>query len=77
MGRDGPVILPLRLIPPRTFSPRYIPLPSYSSQEYDSFPEEEIKHFVGMLDGLAFLPLAVVEEGMEFLKTATPEGLEN
>ena len=38
--------------------------------------EEEIKHFVGMLDGLAFLPLADVEEGMALLKNATPEGLE-
>ena len=38
--------------------------------------EEEIKHFVGMLDGLAFLPLADVEEGMELLKNATPEGLD-
>ncbi|XP_066943129.1 uncharacterized protein [Macrobrachium rosenbergii] len=38
--------------------------------------QEEIKHFVGMLDGPAFLPLTDVEEGIAFLKNTTLEGLE-
>ena len=38
--------------------------------------QKEIKHFVGMLDGLAVLPLTDVEKGITFLKNTTPEGLE-
>ena len=33
---------------------------------------EEVKLFCGMLDGLSFLPLAQVEEGMEFLLQNVP-----
>jgi len=36
---------------------------------------DEFSHFCGMLDGLAFLPLERVFEGMAYLKTiASPEG---
>ncbi len=38
--------------------------------------DEEFKLFCGMLDGLAFLPVDEVQDGMEYLKTITPEGLE-
>ena len=38
--------------------------------------DEEFKLFCGMLDGLAFLPLTDVTEGMTFLKGCTPEGTE-
>lgn len=37
------------------------------------YGNEEIMHFVGMLNGLAFLPLADVKTGMEVLKSATLE----
>ena len=39
-------------------------------QEYNA--NEEVKLFCGMLDGLSFLPLAQVEEGMEFLLQNVP-----
>ena len=39
--------------------------------------EEKIRHFVGMLDGLAFLPVSDVPGGMEDLMDNTPDGLEN
>ncbi|XP_064469545.1 uncharacterized protein LOC135384264 [Ornithodoros turicata] len=34
--------------------------------------EEEFRHFIGMLDGLAFLPLRDIEAGMLFLKAVAP-----
>ena len=33
---------------------------------------DDVKHFCGMLDGLAFLPLADVADGIQFLKSNTP-----
>ena len=39
--------------------------------------DESVKLFCGMLDGLAFLPLDEVNNGMDFLKANTPEGLED
>ena len=39
--------------------------------------EEDVKLFCGMLDGLAFLPIHEVPNGMDFLKTNTPPGLES
>ena len=39
--------------------------------------EEDVKHFCGMLDGLAFLPLDDVLEGLAYLRDNTPEGLES
>ena len=38
--------------------------------------EEDVKLFCGMLDGLAFLPVDDVPEGMTYLREHTPEGLE-
>lgn len=35
---------------------------------------EELKHFCGMLDALAFLPLAEVGDGMTFLRGRMPGG---
>ena len=37
---------------------------------------KDIKHFVGMMDGLAFLPTDEVGEGMKFLKENAPTGCE-
>lgn len=34
---------------------------------------EEVKLFCGMMDGLAFLPLGQVEEGIEFLERNVPD----
>ena len=39
--------------------------------------EAEIKHFCGMLDGLALLPVDKVSEGMNFLRNNTPDGLDD
>lgn len=39
--------------------------------------EEDVKHFCGMRDGLAFLPLDDVLEGLAYLRDNTPEGLES
>lgn len=36
--------------------------------------EEEGKLFAGMLDGIAFLPLGDVNEGIQFLRDNTPAG---
>jgi len=33
---------------------------------------QELRHFCGMLDGLAFLPLCDVEAGMSYLRSVTP-----
>ena len=44
-------------------------VPLYRSQE-------EVKLFCGMLDGLAFLPVDQVQEGMDYLKGHTPDSLE-
>jgi hypothetical protein len=38
--------------------------------------DEEVKLFCGMLDGLAFLPVSEVPQGLQYLKAHTPEGLE-
>ena len=38
--------------------------------------DDDVKLFCGMLDGLAFLPVADVPEGLKYLKEHTPEGLE-
>lgn len=38
--------------------------------------DEAFRHFVGMLDGLAFLPLTDVEAGISFLRTVAPEEAE-
>ncbi|XP_064474671.1 uncharacterized protein LOC135388795 [Ornithodoros turicata] len=38
--------------------------------------DEDFRHFIGMLDGLAFLPLDDVEAGMNFVKAVAPEGVE-
>ena len=35
-----------------------------------------MKLFCGMLDGLAFLPVDQVQEGMDYLKAHTPDSLE-
>ena len=37
----------------------------------------DCKLFCGMMDGLAFLPLDKLQEGMSFLKDITPEGFED
>ena len=37
---------------------------------------EDVRHFCGMLDGLALLPEDRVWEGMAYLKNHTPAGLE-
>ena len=34
---------------------------------------EDFRHFVGMMDGLAFLPLDMVGQGMNYLQTVQPE----
>ncbi len=39
--------------------------------------DDSVKQFCGMLDGLAFLPTDRVSEGMRYLRTITPEGLED
>lgn len=39
--------------------------------------DESVKHFCGMLDGLAFLPTDRVQEGMRHLRTIVPEQLED
>ncbi|KAG7154222.1 hypothetical protein Hamer_G000563 [Homarus americanus] len=36
-----------------------------------------MKHFCGMLDGLAFLPVDRVSDGMDYIKDNTPYGLED
>ena len=38
--------------------------------------DDEVKHFCGMRDGLAFLPQDRVQHGMQYLKDHTPEWLE-
>jgi len=38
--------------------------------------EEDVKLFCGMLDGLAFLPLDDISDGMAYLRENTPDGLE-
>ncbi|XP_041369007.1 uncharacterized protein LOC121383200 [Gigantopelta aegis] len=38
--------------------------------------EKDVKLFCGMLDGLAFLPVNDVPEGMTYLRDNTPDGLE-
>ncbi|XP_064470211.1 uncharacterized protein LOC135384962 [Ornithodoros turicata] len=38
--------------------------------------DEKFRHFMGMLDGLAFLPLSDVTDGMAFLKTIAPDEAE-
>ncbi|XP_052280707.1 uncharacterized protein LOC127878207 [Dreissena polymorpha] len=37
--------------------------------------DESIKHFCGMIDGLAFLPTDCVQEGMRYLRSVVPEEL--
>ena len=44
------------------------------TEQYKS--HEDFKLFCGMLDGLAFLPINEVAEGMTFLKGQIPEGAE-
>ena len=39
--------------------------------------DDAFKHFCGMVDGLAFLPVADVERGMQFLRTITPPDAES
>ncbi|KAG7166705.1 hypothetical protein Hamer_G010341 [Homarus americanus] len=39
--------------------------------------DDDIKHFCGMLDGLAFLPVDRVSNGMDYIKDNTPNGLED
>ncbi|KAG7175675.1 hypothetical protein Hamer_G024302, partial [Homarus americanus] len=39
--------------------------------------DDDIKHFCGMLDGLAFLPVDRVSDGMDYIKDNTPDGLED
>ena len=41
-------------------------------QEYYK-SDETFKHFCGMVDGLAFLPTNLVQDGMEFLRENAPE----
>ena len=38
--------------------------------------DSDVKLFYGMLDGLAFLPVSDVSEGLNYLKEHTPDGLE-
>jgi hypothetical protein len=40
------------------------------------YNEKEIKHFCDQHDSLALLPEDIVLEGMEHIKTITPEGFE-
>ena len=35
--------------------------------------DDEVRHFCGMLDGLAFLPLHEVHDGMQYLKDNIPD----
>jgi len=35
--------------------------------------DDEVRHFCGMLDGLAFLPLHEVYDGMQYLKDNIPD----
>lgn len=38
---------------------------------------DDVKHFCGMLDGLAFLPEDKVQDGMAYLRENTPDGMED
>ena len=38
--------------------------------------DEDVRHFIGMLDGLAFLPVDDVPDGMLYLRDNIPEGLD-
>ena len=37
--------------------------------------DENIKHFVGMLDGIAFLPPHQVQAGLQFVRRSSPDNL--
>lgn len=39
--------------------------------------EADLKHFCGMLDGLAFLKMDDVPEGMDFIRQNVPDGLDD
>ena len=60
-----------RSMPGRQLSDGNVPTVLHSRARMD------VKHFCGMLDGLAFLPLDDVLEGLTYLRDNPPEGLES